>query len=317
MTLAIGIGRRRPSRRQSVLQSQLTWDKIFWVLVIVGGVFTLLVMIFNRETNPVVLLRRKTKKLRKQLGRSELESFYDRKLAQPHRQSKGAVLLRGLTMPARLLSSPIVALIALYIAIVYGCLYLLFTTVTNVFQNVYHWSPQISGLSYVGLGLGFLAGQVVFGVLSDKMIIKAKEANKGEFVPEMRLPLSIPFALFVPVSFFWYGWSVQAHTHWIVPIIGLFPFAFGLIGIFGTLQTYVIDSFPRYAASAIAAITVSRSLFGALLPMAGPSMYTALGYGWGNSLLGFVTLALIPMPILFTRVGAKLRQRSVWNEHDQ
>lgn len=93
-----------------------------------------------------------------------------------------------------------------------------------------------------------------------------------------------------------------------MPIIGLFPFAFGLVGLFGTLQTYIIDSYPRYAASGIAAITVSRSLVGALLPLAGPTMYRALGYGWGNSLLGFITLAMLLMPFIFNRVGASLRK---------
>jgi len=41
--------------------------------------------------------------------------------------------------------SPIVFLIAIYIAVVYGCLYLLLTTITEVFQKTYHWSIQISG----------------------------------------------------------------------------------------------------------------------------------------------------------------------------
>ena len=270
-------------------------------------------MIFNRETNPVIILQRKTKIMRNTMNRPDLRSFYEGEASE--KRKKNSLLLHGLAMPIRLLSrSPIVFLIAIYIAVVYGCLYLLFTTVTEVFQETYHWSIQISGLSYVGLGLGFLTGQVIFGMLSDRMVIRQKARNNGIFEPEMRLPLCIVFAFFVPVSFFWYGWSVQAKTHWIVPIIGLFPFAFGLIGIFGTLQTYVIDSYPRYAASGVAAITVSRSLFGALLPLAGPSMYKALGYGWGNSLLGFITLALIPMPIVFTRIGAKLRRGSSLNK---
>ncbi|KIN03475.1 hypothetical protein OIDMADRAFT_39763 [Oidiodendron maius Zn] len=288
------------------------WRWVFWILAIVGGTFTGLVMIFNRETNPVIILQRKTKIMRNTMNRPDLRSFYEGKASE--KRKNNSLLLHGLAMPIRLLSrSPIVFLIAIYIAVVYGCLYLLLTTITEVFQKTYHWSIQISGLSYIGLGLGFLTGQVVFGMLSDRMVILQKTKNNGIFEPEMRLPLCIVFALFVPVSFFWYGWSVQAKTHWIVPIIGLFPFAFGLIGIFGTLQTYVIDSYPRYAASGVAAITVSRSLFGALLPLAGPPMYKALGYGWGNSLLGFITLALIPMPIVFTRIGAKLRRQSSLN----
>ncbi|OGE48313.1 hypothetical protein PENARI_c030G05585 [Penicillium arizonense] len=207
-----------------------------------------------------------------------------------------------------LVLSPIVSIIALYIATVYGCLYLLLTTITTAFKDTYNWSIQISGLAYLGLGVGFLAGQLVFGLLSDRAIVRLKAHNKGVVEPEMRLPLCIFFACSVPVSFFWYGWSIQTKTHWIVPIVGLFPFAFGLVGLFATLQTYIIDSYPRYAASGIAAITVSRSLFGALLPLAGPTMYQTLGYGWGNSLLGFITLALLGMPIIFNRFGGSLRE---------
>lgn len=265
-------------------------------------------MIFNRETNPAIIIKRKTERLKKELDRADLRSYYDDSSKE---KSKTARFLDRLTTPFQLLfRSPIISIVALYIAVIYGCLYLLFTTITEVFQDVYHWSEQLSGLAYIGLGLGFVAGQVAFGLLSDRVLILLKARNNDVFESEMRLPLTIPFSFFVPISFFWYGWSVQAHCHWIVPIIGLFPFAFGSIGIFASLQTYAIDSFPRYAASAIAAITVTRSFAGALLPLAGPPMYRALGYGWGNSLLGFITLALILMPVLFNRVGASLRKAS-------
>ncbi|RAH87139.1 MFS general substrate transporter [Aspergillus japonicus CBS 114.51] len=281
------------------------WRWVFWVLVIAGGTLTSLAVIFNRETNPTVLIRRKTARLQKALGRSDLRSWFDvqgDKLKLP--------LSRRLSMPLQLLfRSPIVSMIAVYIAVVYGCLYLLFTTITDVFESTYHWSLDISGLANLGIGVGFLTGQLVFGLLSDRTIARHKRRNHGVYEPEMRLSLSIYFAICVPVSFFWYGWSVGAQTHWIVPIVGLFPFGFGIVGIFGTLQTYIIDSYPRYAASGTAAVTVTRSLLGALLPLAGSPMYAALGYGWGNSLLGFVTLALLPLPIVFGRVGKGLRQR--------
>ncbi|KAJ6021171.1 hypothetical protein N7540_006675 [Penicillium herquei] len=286
------------------------WRWVFWVLVISSGALTTFVVIFNRETNPVILIERKTAKLRVELDRPELQSCYEK--GNTDNVSKTSFFVRRLTTPLRLLfHSPIVSIIAVYIAMVYGCLYLLFTTITDVFQNTYHWGVGISGLAYIGLGLGFLVGQVAFGLISDKITLRMTKQNNGVFEPEMRLPLTIFFALFVPISFFWYGWSVDAGTHWIVPIIGLFPFGFGMIGIFTTLQTYVVDSYTLYAASGIAAITVTRSLFGALLPLAGPYMYDALGYGWGNSLLGFLTLAMLPMPFVFRRYGRTLRERSL------
>ena len=74
-----------------------------------------------------------------------------------------------------------------------------------------------------------------------------------------------------------------------------------------TIQTYLIDAFTIHAASAIAANAVLRSLFGALLPLAGLDMYNALGLGWGNSLLGFLSLAMVPLPIIFNRYGEWIR----------
>ena len=86
-----------------------------------------------------------------------------------------------------------------------------------------------------------------------------------------------------------------------------FLLGFGLIGIFVPIQTYLIDSFPQYAASAVAGLTFLRYLFGAILPLAGHSMYESLGLGWGNSLLGFIAIAMIPFPALIYKYGGKIR----------
>ncbi len=72
-------------------------------------------------------------------------------------------------------------------------------------------------------------------------------------------------------------------------------------------QIYLVDAYTVYAASASAAATVFRSLLGALLPLAGNSMYDALGLGWGTSLLGFIAVAFIPMPLIFWKYGEKIR----------
>jgi hypothetical protein len=82
-----------------------------------------------------------------------------------------------------------------------------------------------------------------------------------------------------------------------------------MMGIFAPIQTYLIDAFPEYAASAVAALTAFRCLFAAFLPLAGPSMYASVGLGWGNSLLGFVALALIPAPALIYKYGGMIRKK--------
>lgn len=215
-----------------------------------------------------------------------------------------------MTRPLKMLfRSPIVFLLSLYMSLCYGLLYLIFTTITGVFNEIYGWEIEICGLAYIPLGIGFVAGLIVVAKLSDATVIRMAKANDGIFEPEMRLPACIFFACFVPISFFWYGWAAYYKTHWIVPIIGLIPFGFGMMGIFVPIQTYLIDSFPVFAASGMAALTVSRSVFGAFLPLAGPSMFAKLGLGWGNSLLGFIAVGLIPAPLLIFKFGEGIRKR--------
>jgi hypothetical protein len=46
-----------------------------------------------------------------------------------------------------------------------------------------------------------------------------------------------------------------------MPVIGTFWFGIGIVSIFVAIQNYLVDGF-RFAASALAAATVFRSLFG-------------------------------------------------------
>ena len=115
-------------------------------------------------------------------------------------------------------------------------------------------------------------------------------------------------ALLMPVGLFLYGWTAEKHVHWIAPIIGTAIVGLGLLATFMPIQTYLVDAFTIYAASAIAANTVFRSLMGALLPLAGRKMYETLGLGWGNSLLGFIALAMSPMAWIFFKYGERIRK---------
>ncbi|EDN93913.1 hypothetical protein SS1G_09780 [Sclerotinia sclerotiorum 1980 UF-70] len=287
---------------------RIGWRWVFWILFIAGTLITIGIECLNVETNPRLLIKRKVARLSKELNRSDLRSVYDPRNSAHH--SKSSVLANAMIRPLKMLMfSPIVLILSLYMALVYGLLYLLFTTITTVFTTRYHWAPEFCGLAYIGLGLGFFLGLVVVARISDVTVVSMTKANNGIFEPEMRLPACIFFACFIPISLFWYGWSIHAGVHWIIPIIGLIPFGFGMMGIFIPIQTYVIDSFPSYAASGIAALTVCRSLFGAFLPLAGPAMYQALGYGWGNSVLGFIALALIPAPMVIYKFGGRVRKR--------
>ena len=125
----------------------------------------------------------------------------------------------------------------------------------------------------------------------------------------MRLSTTIYFAPFMPLALFIYGWTVRPEVHWIIPCLSFIPFGFGLLGIFVPCQTYMVDAFLSTAASAVAALVCMRSIFGAFLPLIGPKLYNNLGLGWGNTVLGFITLAVTPVPFAFLKWGGYVRKR--------
>ena len=267
------------------------------------GTVTLINFVFMRETYGVVILARKTRALQKSTGNASLRSIYDRGI------TTGKLWKTTIIRPAKMLvTSPIIFLLSFFMAVVYGYLYLLFTTFPVVFGQYYHFSIGITGLVYLGLGVGNIIGLVIFGVFSDKVLL-AKAAS-GELKPEYRLLPMVWTSFTLPIGLFLYGWSARYAIHWIVPIIGNAFFGIGLLVTLVCTLTYVVDAFTEYAASATAANAVMRSLVGATLPLAGPKLYQALGIGWGNSLLGFIALAGCPIPWIFYLYGERIRKSS-------
>lgn len=196
-------------------------------------------------------------------------------------------------------------------AFLYGIMYLVLSTFPTLWTTVYHESLGTSGLNYISLAVGFFLGVQIAAPLNDRIYVRLKHRAGGVGAPEFRVPLMLPGTLLVPVGLFWYGWSAQARVHWIMPNIGAAIFGAGVIVAFQCIQTYLVDSYTRFAASAISAATVLRSLAGFGFPLFAPYMYQALDYGWGNSLLAFLALVLgVPAPVLLWKYGKALRENS-------
>lgn len=206
-----------------------------------------------------------------------------------------------------LFQCPIVTLFALYSVIFYGYLLIMLATVGTVFQDVYGFTPGESGLAYLGMAIGFLIGQFILGPFSDGYVSRMKAKHQGEGKPEHRLPPLLLGATMIPIGFAWYGWSVQQHTHWMVPILGSALVAVGIMYTYLPVQMYLVDVYTTFAASAIGANTIVRSICGGLLPLGVNPLYDRLGYGWGNTLLALVALAFLPMTALLLRYGERIR----------
>ena len=156
-------------------------------------------------------------------------------------------------------------------------------------------------------GLGLAAGSIFCYFLLDSYV--KKKAAQGCAKPEDRLPILLLGSFIMPAGLFLYGWTAEKAVHWIVPIIGTGFIGLGLMVTSIPIRTYLVDAYTLHSASAVAAGIFFRSITGAVLPLAGPPLYAALSLGWGNSLLGFIALAFVPVPVLFYKHGEWLRMR--------
>ncbi|CAG9943078.1 unnamed protein product [Clonostachys rosea f. rosea IK726] len=292
----------------------LGWRWVFWILSCLSGFITVTFFVFSAETYAPVLLERKTRRLRRETGNMNLRSQLDEGLLPRD------YFVRGIVRPFKMLFfSPICIIAALYVALGYGYLYLMFSSLSPLIQQIYHFGTGAAGLAFLGFGVGSMIGVIFFARLSD-VYIKKKAKEEAELAaaegrepaglkPEYRLPPLRFGALLLPTGLFIYGWTAYYKVHWIAPIIGTAVMGAGNLMIFMSFQMYLVDTFAQYSASALASNSVVRSILGAVLPLAAFPMYDKLGLGWGNSLLGFIAAALIPVPWLVLKYGEYLRKR--------
>lgn len=92
-------------------------------------------------------------------------------------------------------------------------------------------------------------------------------------------------------------------------IIGIVLTGFGFFCMFQSALNYLVDTFTRYSASAIAANTFVRSIAAGAFPLFVSPMYSKLGVNWGSTVFACVSVVLIPVPFIFFTWGERIRQR--------
>ncbi|GAB7359767.1 hypothetical protein MBLNU230_g6938t1 [Neophaeotheca triangularis] len=284
-----------------------TWRWVFWSTCIAAMVIQAFGLFYLKETYAPEILKRKKHKLIEATGNRDLFTEFD----TPNRTFRSTLGI-ALSRPFIMISTqPIVQILALYIGYLYGVLYLVFASFPVLWTTVYNQNAGTGGLNYISLGVGFFLGAQIAAHINDRVYKRLKARHQDTGRPEFRVPLMMPGTALVPIGLFLYGWSAEYRTHWVVPNIGAAIFAAGQQMVFQCCQTYIVDSYTRFAASGIAATMVLRSLGGFTFPLFAPGLYDALGYGWGNSVLGFAGVVLgIPAPFLLWKYGARLRVKS-------
>lgn len=173
------------------------------------------------------------------------------------------------------------------------------------------WSVGVSGLSFMGIGIGTMI--TICSAKPIRLMIEAhkKDPATGEPPPESMMSVVCIAAILIPVGQLWFSWTCYPTS--INPLISIaagIPFGAGNGAVFIYASNYLVHSYGIYAASAMAGNAVVRSLMGGTLPLAGPAMYRALGPNWAGTLLGLLEVLIIPIPFVFYRYGHKIREKS-------
>ncbi|KAF7883680.1 uncharacterized protein EAF02_005600 [Botrytis sinoallii] len=289
-----------------IVESHLGWRWTEWLVAIMGFAAFILDLFFLSETYPPVILIEKAAELRRRTKNWGIHAKQE-EIEIDFRE----LVTKNFSRPLRLLASePIVLFLSIYMAFIYGLLYLFLTAYPIVFQQIHGFTGGVGGLPYFGMIVGMLIAGIYI-VLTQPSYNRKLAANNGIPVPEWRLPPVIIGGVSFAAGLFWFGWSgYRADIHWIVPTLSGLLTGFGLLAIFLQSLNYLVDAYLMFAASAIAANTLLRSLAGAGFPLFSQYMFKAMGVNWAGTLLGCVALVLVPIPVCFYMYGEKLRAKS-------
>lgn len=292
----------------AIVQSYLRWRWTEYVTGIMMMFILLLDIIILDESYPAVLLVYKARRLRHESQNWALHARHEewdisvRELGRKY-----------LVRPFQMLLTPICFLVALYASFVYGILYANLAAFPIVFEEERGWSQVVGALPFLALLIGILGGAVA-NVLNQKYYYKRFIANNHRAVPEARLPPMMFGSVFFAAGLFIFGWTADKKIHWIAPNIGAVCVGVGFFTIFQAALNYLIDTFQKYSASAVAANTFLRSALAGAFPLFIAPMLHKMGIAWGVSVFGFVAVALIPIPYLFFIYGERIRARGFWSK---
>ncbi|KAF7537384.1 hypothetical protein G7054_g3730 [Neopestalotiopsis clavispora] len=260
------------------------------------------------ETYAPALLKQRAAKMTTITGKVHVVDGVDTK-------SIGTQLRVGALRPwVILIYEPIVTLLSLFLSVVHGTLFLLFAAYPIVFQQVRGWPQGVASLPFLAIALGIIISLFYVALFDQKRYGKLVDKYQGKVPPEARLPPAMLGSVALPIGLFWFAWTNDPSTFWLISVSAGVFFGFGMVLLYMSLTNYIVDAYLGYAASALAASTVLRSIAGAVFPLFTASMYDSLGIHWASSVPGFLALVFVPCLIMFYKFGHIIRSKTKFGQ---
>jgi multidrug resistance protein len=323
------------------LAQHLGWHSVFWFLLILGGVYIVPLALFFPETCRAVvgdgtleppkwnrcLTDISRQKRQGHEEKTEGDTTYAEQEKQKARRSRGQKW--DIFGPLLICLDPETAIILFYLSVIYSGFYVVSTTLTVQFHNIYGLSSTLQGLLFLPQAVG-----TIFAALTNSRSLdwnfkrhalkaglevdRKKQADLLKMpVERARLQAGFPFLVSGAIFIIIYGWLLEAKVHIAGPIILLGLIGYTMLAGFNPLSVLIIDLHRSRPATASAATNLARCLLGAGASAVANPMIEAMGNGWTFTLVGLIELAVLPILILPYIHGMKWRAKKREQEEEK
>jgi len=176
-----------------------SWRWAEWIVLIMSALALSLVVLFQPETFPPLLLKWKAEHSRRETGddryKAEMEILHS---------SLRLRLKVALTRPLLFALEPIVLFFTLYMTSLYVVLFTFLDGYPYIFQKVYGTSQGLTSVIFVAMAVGILLASFLVPWVYAKT---REDFEKNAFVPERRLWFAMIGAPAIPISVFWMAWT--------------------------------------------------------------------------------------------------------------
>ncbi|KAH8112349.1 MFS general substrate transporter [Phellopilus nigrolimitatus] len=296
--------------------------RVHWFMVI--AIWPLVFVL--PETHGPTILARRAKRIRKEghanaFAAHELHAMTRKELvwshigrpisekAQEAQQHESSII-------AMLFTEPIIIGAAIWVSLAYSIIYFFFEAFPVVFIEQNNIPFQLGGLPFLGITLGMLVCVLTMDTATQHSrritipFVDPPGSGTPVDAPEAGLKVVLISCAFLPISMFWFAWTSRGDVHWISPVLAGIFFGYSMLSIFYSFSGYSAQTYKVYASSAQASNTLARSIVASVFPVIAHPILKNLGTAWGISLFGFLSLGLIPIPVIFLRYGPVLREKS-------
>jgi len=240
-----------------IMTDYIGWKSIFWLLAGISIISFIMIYIFLPET----------------------------KIPPPPGEEEPKKSLNPVK-PLAYLRFKNIRLVICMVCLIYASYYSINIGLPSDYGDKYHFNSTYTGFMYFGVGLGNVLGSLYGGRYSDFMLKRSQKKltlrkNGSAQIPsEGRLKSIIPGLILFPLGLLCHGWSVNFVWPWFIPFISQFVVGFGMMFVFSSTSTYLVEQFPENSAAIMSVNNFSRFTVSTVAITVYQPIVEVIGTGW-------------------------------------